>query len=131
MTLVVINCYVLDVFPFMICVPLHIDYYIPLLDIILIIRYTLWGMCHMLAEQHLVVPLWRSVWMFSKKKKKGVVTHVGYLTICSINKLLEIPISYLASFTWSVFNHFFFCHVLVQMNYDASVWFAVVFKCMV
>jgi len=29
---IVINCYVLDVFPLMICVPLHIKYYIPLLD---------------------------------------------------------------------------------------------------
>lgn len=57
MALVVINCYVLDVFPRMICVLLHIDYYIPLLDIILIIRYMLWCMCHMLAEQHVVVPL--------------------------------------------------------------------------
>jgi len=38
MALVVINCYVLDVFPLMICVPLHIDYYIPLLDVTLIIR---------------------------------------------------------------------------------------------
>jgi hypothetical protein len=70
MCLVVINCYVLNVFLFLICVPLHIDYYIPLLDIILIIRYMLWGMCHMLAERHVVVSLWRSVWMFSKKKKK-------------------------------------------------------------
>jgi hypothetical protein len=57
MALVVINCYVLDVFPLMICVPLHIDYYIPLLDLTLIIRYMLWGMCHMLAERHVVVLL--------------------------------------------------------------------------
>jgi len=35
LALVVINCYVLDVFPLMICVPLHIDYYILLLDITL------------------------------------------------------------------------------------------------
>jgi hypothetical protein len=48
---VVINCYVLDVFP------LHIDYYIPLLGVTLIIRCMLWGMCHMLAERHVVVPL--------------------------------------------------------------------------
>jgi len=51
MALVVINCYVLDVFP------LHIDYYIPLLDLTLIIKYMLWGMYHMLAERHVVVPL--------------------------------------------------------------------------
>jgi len=57
MTLVVINCYVLDVFPLMICFSLHIDYYIPLLDVTLIIRCMLWGMCHMLAERHIVVPL--------------------------------------------------------------------------
>jgi hypothetical protein len=50
----------------MICFPLHIDYYIPLLDVILIIRC----MCHMLAERHVVVPLWRSVCMFSNKKNK-------------------------------------------------------------
>jgi len=56
MTLVVINCYVLDVFPLMICVPLHIDYYILLLDVTLIIWYMLRGMCHMLAERHVVVP---------------------------------------------------------------------------
>jgi hypothetical protein len=57
MALVIINCYVLDVFSLMICVPLHIDYYISLLDLILIIKYMLWGMCHMLAERHVVVPL--------------------------------------------------------------------------
>jgi hypothetical protein len=57
MALVVINCYVLDVFPLMICVPLHIDYYIPLLDVTLIIKCMVWGMCHMLAERHVVVPL--------------------------------------------------------------------------
>jgi hypothetical protein len=44
MTLVVINCYVLDVFLLMICVPLNIDYYIPLFDVTLIIRF----MGHML-----------------------------------------------------------------------------------
>jgi hypothetical protein len=53
MTLVVINCYALDVFPLIICVSLHIDYYILLLDVTLIIRC----MCHMLAERHVVVLL--------------------------------------------------------------------------
>jgi len=57
MALVVNNCYVLDVFPLMICVPLHIVCYIPLLDVTLIIRYMLWNMYVMLAEQHIVVPL--------------------------------------------------------------------------
>jgi len=57
MALVVIKCYVLDVFLLMICVPLHIEYYILLLDVTLIIRCILWGMRHMLAEQHVVVPL--------------------------------------------------------------------------
>jgi hypothetical protein len=38
MTLVVINYYVLDVFPLIIRVPLYIDYYIPLLVVTLIIR---------------------------------------------------------------------------------------------
>jgi hypothetical protein len=57
MTLVVINCYVLDVFPLMICVSLHIDYYILLLDVTLNIRYMFWDMCHMLAERQVVVPL--------------------------------------------------------------------------
>jgi hypothetical protein len=57
MALVIINCYVFDVFPLMICVSLHIEYYIPLLDVTLIIRCMLWGMCHMLAERQLVVPL--------------------------------------------------------------------------
>jgi len=70
MTLVVINCYILDVFPLMICVPLHIDYYISLLNITLNIRCMLWGMCHMLAERHVVMPLWRSVCIFKKKKKR-------------------------------------------------------------
>jgi hypothetical protein len=37
MALVVIDCYMLDVFLLMICVLLHIDYYIPLLDVIMII----------------------------------------------------------------------------------------------
>jgi len=44
MTLVVINSYVLNVFPLLKCVPLHIDYCIQLLDITLFIRYMLWGM---------------------------------------------------------------------------------------
>jgi hypothetical protein len=57
MALVVINCYVLDVFLLMICVPLHIDYYIPLLDVTLIIKCMLWGMSYMLAERHVGVPL--------------------------------------------------------------------------
>jgi hypothetical protein len=57
MALVVINCYVLDVFPRMICIPLNIDYYIPLLDVTLIIKCMLWDMCHMLAERYVVVPL--------------------------------------------------------------------------
>jgi hypothetical protein len=61
----------------MICVPLHIDYYIPLLDVTLIIMCMLWGMCHMLAERHLAVPLWRPVCMFFKKKKKGVKYPIG------------------------------------------------------
>jgi len=80
MALVVINCCILDVFPLMICVLLHIDYYIPLLNVTLIIRCMLWDMCHMLAERHVVVPLLRSFCMFKtkkkKKKKKGVVTQV-------------------------------------------------------
>jgi hypothetical protein len=41
----------------MICVPLHIDYYILLLNVTLIILCMLWGMCHMLAERHVVVSL--------------------------------------------------------------------------
>jgi hypothetical protein len=57
MTLVVDNSYVLDVIPLLICVPLHIDYYIPLLDVILNIRYMLWNVYVMLAERHIVVPL--------------------------------------------------------------------------
>jgi hypothetical protein len=57
MTIVVINCHILDIFLLMICVPLHIDYYILLLDVTLIIMGMLWGMCHMLAERHVVVPL--------------------------------------------------------------------------
>jgi hypothetical protein len=55
--LVVINCYVLDIFPLMTCVLLHIDYYILLLDVTLNTRYMLWSMCHMLAERQVVVPL--------------------------------------------------------------------------
>jgi hypothetical protein len=39
----------------MICIPLHIDYYILLLDVTLIIRCMLWGIYHMLAEGHIVV----------------------------------------------------------------------------
>jgi hypothetical protein len=57
MALGVINCYVLDIFLLMICVPLYIDYYIPLLDVTRIIRCMLWGMCHMLDERHVVVRL--------------------------------------------------------------------------
>jgi hypothetical protein len=57
MALVVINSYVLDAFMLMIYVPLHIDYYIPLLYVTLIIRCMLWGICHMLTEQHVVLPL--------------------------------------------------------------------------
>jgi hypothetical protein len=38
MALVVDNCYVLDIFLLMICVPLHIVYYVPLLDATLIIK---------------------------------------------------------------------------------------------
>jgi hypothetical protein len=57
MTLVVDNCYVLEVFPLMICVPLHNVYYIPLLDVTLIIMCMLWGMCYMLAERQVIVPL--------------------------------------------------------------------------
>jgi len=41
----------------MICVPLHIDYYILLLDVTLNIRYMLWNVYVMLAEQHVVVLL--------------------------------------------------------------------------
>jgi hypothetical protein len=57
MALVVINCCILDVFPLIICVPLHIDYYIPLLNVTLIIRCMLWDMCHMLAKRHVVMSL--------------------------------------------------------------------------
>jgi hypothetical protein len=57
MALLFINCYVLDVFSLMIYIPLHIDYYILLLDVTLIIRCMLWGMCHMLTERHIVVLL--------------------------------------------------------------------------
>jgi hypothetical protein len=57
MTLVIINCYVLDVFSLMICVLLHIEYYIPLLDVTLIISYMLWNVYVMLVEQQVVVPL--------------------------------------------------------------------------
>jgi hypothetical protein len=41
----------------MICVPFHIDYYIPLLDVTLNIRYMLWNVYVMLAKRHVVVPL--------------------------------------------------------------------------
>jgi hypothetical protein len=52
MTLVVINCYVLDVFPLMICVPLHIDIlYSAVLNVTLNIRYMLWNVYIMLAER--------------------------------------------------------------------------------
>jgi hypothetical protein len=57
MALVVINYYVLDVFPLMICVPLHIDYYITMLDVTLNIRYMLWNVYVMLAERHIIAPL--------------------------------------------------------------------------
>jgi hypothetical protein len=54
----------------MISVSLYTEYYIPLLDVTLIIRYMLWDVYRILDEQHVVAPLWRSVCMFSKKKKK-------------------------------------------------------------
>jgi hypothetical protein len=57
MALVVDNSYVLDVFPLMICVPLHINYCIPLLNVTLIIKYMLWNVYVMLAERQVVVPL--------------------------------------------------------------------------
>jgi hypothetical protein len=57
MTLVVDNSYVLDVIPLLICILMHIDIYIPLLDVTLIIRCMLWDMRHMLAERLVVVPL--------------------------------------------------------------------------
>jgi hypothetical protein len=57
MALVVDNNYVLDVFPLMICVPLHIDYCISLLDVTLIIRYMLLNVYFMLAERQVVMPL--------------------------------------------------------------------------
>jgi hypothetical protein len=57
MTLVVDNSYVLDVIPLLMCVLLHIDIYIPLLDVTLIIRCMLSDMRHMLAERHVVVLL--------------------------------------------------------------------------
>jgi hypothetical protein len=47
----------------------------PLLDITLIIRYMLWGMCCMLAERQIVVPLWRLVLCLYKKKKKKKGRH--------------------------------------------------------
>jgi hypothetical protein len=57
MALDVDNSYVLDVFPLLICVPLHIDIFIPLLDVTLNIRYMLWNMYIMFTERHVVVPL--------------------------------------------------------------------------
>jgi len=45
------------VFPLLICIPLHIDYVIRRIDVILNIRYILWGVYHMLAERQIVVPL--------------------------------------------------------------------------
>jgi hypothetical protein len=57
MVLVVINCYVLYVFLLMISVPLYTEYYIPLLDVTLIIRYMLWDVYRILDEQHVVAPL--------------------------------------------------------------------------
>jgi membrane-associated protease RseP (regulator of RpoE activity) len=72
MDLVVDNCYVLDVFPLMTCVPLDNVNYIPLLDVTLIIWCMLWGMCHMLAKRYVIVPLRRFVCMFFFFfKKKG------------------------------------------------------------
>jgi hypothetical protein len=57
MALVVDSNYVLDVFLLIICVPLHIDYCILLLDVTLIIRYMLWNVYVILAERQVVVPL--------------------------------------------------------------------------
>jgi len=52
----------------------------PLLDITLIIRYMLWGMCCMLAERQIVVPLWRLVLcLYKKKKKKKGSSQLGFL----------------------------------------------------
>jgi hypothetical protein len=55
---VIDNSDVLDVIPLLICVPLHIDYlYSAVLDVTLNIRYMLWNLYVMLAEQQIVVPL--------------------------------------------------------------------------
>jgi len=57
MALVFYNSFVLDVFSLLIYVPLHIDIFIPLLDVTLNIRYMLWNVYVMLVERHVVVPL--------------------------------------------------------------------------
>jgi len=40
-------------------------------DVTLIIKYMLWNVYHMLAERHVVVPLWWLILSFKKKKKKS------------------------------------------------------------
>jgi hypothetical protein len=88
MALVAINCYALDVVPLMICVLLHIDYYIPLLDVTLIIRCMLWGMCHMLTERHIRATVKIRLYVFLKK---WVVT---------VRVILAIAVH----FNWSIRN---------------------------
>jgi len=59
------------------CFAAHWYLYSAVLDVTLNIKYMLWNLYVMLAERHVVVPLWRSICMFKKekKKKKRVLTH--------------------------------------------------------
>jgi hypothetical protein len=50
------------------CFATHWYLYSAVLDVNLNIKYMLWNAYIMLAERHVVVPLWRSVCMISKKK---------------------------------------------------------------
>jgi hypothetical protein len=55
MAFIVDNSYVLELFSLLICILLHVEIYIPLLDVTLIIKYMLWNMYVMLAERQVVV----------------------------------------------------------------------------
>jgi len=70
MTLVIKNSDVLDVIPLLMCSAAYWYLYFAVLDATLNIMYMLWNVYVMSAERHVVVPLWRSICMFSKKKKK-------------------------------------------------------------
>jgi hypothetical protein len=52
--------------------------YISLLDVTLIIRFMLWSMCHMLAEGHVVVPLWGLICDACLEKKKKGSSHLQW-----------------------------------------------------